>query len=283
MIRLKFDEENRIIFFLKMSVGTNHRINNPNNDFSISNNHIDISFINNKMALQNLNKILPRLSEIIDGSMPYDRVNRDLINKAIDTYDHALSTCSINAQPLRYNTRLCDDYHRIANISISIENEEFQTSICVIEFIFSILFPNISNYMNKFNLDKANSNSLRVAIENNMLHINGSIVFIYNFLINRAVIPIISNLRNSPYTLNEFLKNIDHRVCTDSKSEKTCAICLEDIAKNNIVSTTKCGHSYHYHCLYQCFVKSKTPPVCPCCRKLQTRGIGKSNIDLNII
>ncbi len=250
--------------------------------FNIESDNLNLGFYESKTAFDNYSKILPYLSKIIDGTLPLNKTNREMLVKAIQTFKYTdYKIKNIDYHELRYETRQYKDYNKIANVILNIENEDFDKSIYTLEFLLSLLFPNIHNYINTFNL-KNNINHVSLRIENNKLFINGSLIFIYNMLVKNSLYPIINNLRNSPYTFNEFMKNIKHKKCTHNEN-KTCVICLEDIKKNQVMSTTCCGHSYHYHCLYECFVRSKSKPVCPCCRKLQPRGLQGKKYDLNII
>lgn len=62
----------------------------------------------------------------------------------------------------------------------------------------------------------------------------------------------------------------------------SCTICMEDFIENkSIVSTTKCGHTFHHKCLKNLFNKNLICPKCPNCNYLILGP--ESNINLENI
>ena len=71
--------------------------------------------------------------------------------------------------------------------------------------IYSTLFPRIHKYVNKYE-GIYNFNQIEMIIKNNNLEIRGSNMYIYKLLVEDLIKGFINNLRNSPYTFNEFSK-----------------------------------------------------------------------------
>lgn len=51
----------------------------------------------------------------------------------------------------------------------------------------------------------------------------------------------------------------------EAKEEKTCPICVGDLAKDEETRLNKCKHTYHYPCIKQ-WVLTKEKSECPMCR-----------------
>ena len=69
------------------------------------------------------------------------------------------------------------------------------------------------------------------------------------------------------------------------KEEELCGICADSL-NSKFTHTLKCGHTFHYDCLFNSFKKSKNL-LCPYCRSTNNKlplvnGIKKININLNI-
>ena len=45
-----------------------------------------------------------------------------------------------------------------------------------------------------------------------------------------------------------------------------CLICYDSMENNNNISILKCGHKYHYNCIYQTYKNLKNKRECPYCR-----------------
>ena len=54
---------------------------------------------------------------------------------------------------------------------------------------------------------------------------------------------------------------------------KLCLICYEDYDEKSVINdktkcvTLKCGHKFHYDCIYMTYKSQKKPKLCPYCRK----------------
>lgn len=117
-----------------------------------------------------------------------------------------------------------------------------------------------SNEKSKLEFD-INFNGLKDDKSENLLNvdsdidINGNL----NMNINRISLNRKSNLKNE----NELIENNDE-LNRKSILQITCAICLNDLENNNLISTLPCNskHCYHTECLQLWFEKNTSCPIC---------------------
>lgn len=72
----------------------------------------------------------------------------------------------------------------------------------------------------------------------------------YKQLVNTTDTNILENVKNTM---------IDEM--SDDSLENECIICFEDF-NNSLVSTLKCGHIFHYGCIYEWTTNKNTCPLC---------------------
>ena len=205
---------------------------------------------------------------------------KNIINNAIKTFNKAKKKMENKIYiETGHITRALTKYTKTVNLEINLLENDFVLSLTNIEYSLSVLYPDIDKYILK--IYKDSFKPVIITTKDNIVYINGPIINVYHLLLSRYLIILFNNIRNSSYSIDEYLSNIKHEKCNTNSIDTDCIICLESFKKNDIVSTTNCGHKFHYHCLYSWLINSGNVPTCPHCRKLQTRC--KSNIDLNIL
>uniref|UniRef100_A0A6C0JCA8 RING-type domain-containing protein n=1 Tax=viral metagenome TaxID=1070528 RepID=A0A6C0JCA8_9ZZZZ len=193
----------------------------------------------------------------------------NVINQALKTFINSRNSLNKPFYKYNHNTRNIEKYNNEIEIKINIL-ENYGEAIYNIEYAMSFLFPLADKYINRYTI-KSVDEPIILYISGNDLFIKGGIIGIYRFLLTRQIFQIIEDLKNRPYTLDEYYKHIKNYECK-GEDLGDCVICLSEIQKGNIVSTTSCNHHFHYHCLFKWLVHNSTPPSCPCCRKIQNRG-----------
>lgn len=245
------------------------------NSLLIENSNLSLRFDDSQLAVSNFASIEPMVTQILTNEIiKIDRKNRPFIQKLINNFNKSRDRIYYPKKRVGYATRLYSKHTDISQISINIETDDYLNQITMLEFLYTSIFPDIVNHVNTYN-PHGKIETLEYRLNNNILTINGSIANMYAMLVKNQVKPIIEDLRNSQYTLDEFNNNLTHFKNTSSNQTYTCTICLGDIDKNSIVTKTKCNHYFHYHCIHEYFIKTNSRPCCPNCRTLQTRGVKK--------
>ena len=74
-----------------MSVLTQYSLDREKSryDLDIVSSNLNLKFTDSKIAYDNFNKISTHLSKIIDGTLPLNNVNKDLLIKAIQTFKYS--------------------------------------------------------------------------------------------------------------------------------------------------------------------------------------------------
>ena len=180
----------------------------------------------------------------------------------------------------RHDTRMLSSLSKETSISFNIDNEEeFNIVQCIFEFITTVMYNNIDKYVGI--VYDSDIPLLSMSIDRNRISATGTIIGMFKLFASGSLRSIVSQIKQSPYSLNEYLSNINNFKA--KKSMGDCVICLCEIKKNQIVSKTECGHCFHFHCLQNWLQKSGNAPTCPHCRKLQMRWDKHSNVNLNIL
>ena len=65
---------------------------------------------------------------------------------------------------------------------------------------------------------------------------------------------------------------------TKNKKTNQCAICQEDMKKNQLVLKTHCGHFFHKKCISKWYGKQNFTPTCPMCRAEQNSNYKHENV-----
>lgn len=76
---------------------------------------------------------------------------------------------------------------------------------------------------------------------------------------------------------NQYNSMIKRSICKDNNAE-VCSICLNDIKRNQKISTTTCNHTYHTNCLKKWLMLECTRPECPQCRRDQRPDNEKDDV-----
>ena len=79
-----------------------------------------------------------------------------------------------------------------------------------------------------------------------------------------------SNLKKTNHEINLPLQKFDTLVQNIKNNNKECSIFLNEFDNDDIISTTKCNHVYHNHCIKEWgkykMSEDKTKTECPMCR-----------------
>ena len=65
---------------------------------------------------------------------------------------------------------------------------------------------------------------------------------------------------------------------TKNKKVNQCAICQENMKKNQLVLMTQCNHCFHKKCISKWYGKQDFTPTCPMCRAEQNSNYKHENV-----
>ena len=204
--------------------------------------------------------------------MPVPKYNSEINRKAATKTSYNIRTHSTNSIMHSYNTRSSHKYKN--NIGIVFNNVAEDTLDKVINII-SVFYPDISNYYDRGSAS-GNQSIIIEPLENrdDGIRFIGSVSSIINILHSGYIYTMLDALANHAdetsrpvrITTAEYNNIIGNKTATADNIGQECNICLENININDVISVTKCGHTYHEKCLREWLTNECNVPSCPSCR-----------------
>jgi len=204
--------------------------------------------------------------------MPVSTYNSEINRKAATKTSYDIRAHSTSSIMHGYNTRSSHKYKN--NIGIVFNNVNEDTLGKVISII-SVFYPDISNYYDRGSVS-GNQSIIIEPLENrdDSIRFIGSVSSIINILHSGYIYTMLDTLANhvdeksqpTRITTVEYNNIIGNKLATTDNIVNDCSICLESIHINDVISVTKCNHTYHEGCLREWLTHECNVPSCPTCR-----------------
>ena len=204
--------------------------------------------------------------------MPMSAYNSEVTRKAATKTSYDIRSYSSRSIMHNYNTRSSHKYKN--NIGIVLHNVNEDTLDRVIDTI-STFYPDISNYYDRGAVSGNQSIIIEPLVnQEESIRFIGSVCSIINILHTGYIYNMLDSLANhveqksqpTRITTTEYNNIIGNKIATAANITNDCSICLESIQINDVISVTKCNHTYHEWCLREWLTKECNAPSCPTCR-----------------